>query len=319
MAERKVLNKYIPPDFDPVALNANRDILRNDGYGRGKTTFARRIKGGMSARMLDIRMMFPFTFRCESCRDFTYIGTKMNSKVMRLKEDTYLGIEKHRFFAKCPNCSHQIIFKTDPQHGDYLLESGGTRTYDADRDAQLAAEAVSKEEDEKAEKQDKTEKMMEKADHAYAEYEELERLAALKRRAGRMRDRENAAELSLKRILKEKEIEFESGVNDDDVALFRKQQDEIYRKFSEIEDDYNDHTPASEKCDASTDIPYVDEEEIFEESVSNDVESAKDAEIKGEVIDMTSAKACIKQAMPVVAVKRRCNVIENPFGAYDSD
>lgn len=146
MAERKVLNKYIPPDFDPAALEKYRHVLRNDGYGRGKTTFTRSIKGAMNARMLDIRMMFPFTFRCESCRNFTYIGTKMNSKVMKLKNDTYLGIEKHRFFAKCPHCSHQIIFKTDPQHGDYLLESGGTRSYDANRDADLAAEAISREE-----------------------------------------------------------------------------------------------------------------------------------------------------------------------------
>ncbi|GFE55769.1 hypothetical protein BaOVIS_031730 [Babesia ovis] len=316
MAERKVLNKYIPPDFDPAALHANRDILRNDGYGRGKTTFARRIKGGMSARMLDIRMMFPFTFRCESCRGFTYIGTKMNSKVMRLKEDTYLGIEKHRFFAKCPHCSHQIIFKTDPQHGDYLLESGGTRTYDANRDAQLAAEAVSKEEDEKAEQQDKAEKMMEKADHAYAEYEELERLTALKRRAGRMRDRENAAEISLQRILKEKEIHFESGANDDDIALFRKEQEEIYRKYAEADDD--DSTTSPRYTDSGDQGAPVS---VEEEEIENDVVNEEDygAPAKGAENNVVIRPSSPVRQKPIISVKRRCFAIDNPLLAYDSD
>ncbi|GBE61325.1 hypothetical protein, conserved [Babesia ovata] len=318
MAERKVLNKYIPPDFDPAALHANRDMLRNDGYGRGKTTFARRIKGGMSAHMLDIRMMFPFTFRCESCRNFTYIGTKMNSKVMRLKDDTYLGIEKHRFFAKCPHCSHQIIFKTDPQHSDYLLESGGTRTYDANRDAELAAEAVSKEEDEIAEKRDKTEKMMEKADHAYAEYEELERLTALKRRSGRMRDRENAAELSLQRIQKEKEIQFVPSLDDEDVALFRKQQEEIFLNCSE--ENGSDMFASSTTYDNTTSqSEYV--EEIVDDVDETAFEGGKQELSSENKLDrrLCNSAAVVQQVFPIVSVKKRCNTIVNPFEAYDSD
>ncbi|KAK1442992.1 Saf4/Yju2 protein [Babesia gibsoni] len=318
MAERKVLNKYIPPDFDPAALDANRFILKHDGYGRGKTTFARSIKGGMGGRMLDIRMMFPFTFRCEQCRDFTYIGTKMNSKVMRLKEDTYLGIEKHRFFAKCPHCSNQIIFKTDPQHGDYLLESGGTRTYDANLDAELAADAISKEEDEKANQQDKTEKMMEKADHAYEEYEELERLNALKRRAGRMRDRENAAELSLQRILKEKEIQFEPSINDEDVALFRKQQEEIYRKYAEA-DEYENDSPYHTVSGA-----HDGNEESYEDVDATEDEteepSAQKPNKRGNLMSMgPSPQKCIKQAVPIISKKKPCKAVENPFSGYDSD
>ncbi|EDO05321.1 hypothetical protein BBOV_I002390 [Babesia bovis T2Bo] len=316
MAERKVLNKYIPPDFDPAALHANRDILRNDGYGRGKTTFARRIKGGMSARMLDIRMMFPFTFRCESCRGFTYIGTKMNSKVMRLKEDTYLGIEKHRFFAKCPHCSHQIIFKTDPQHGDYLLESGGTRTYDAHRDAELAAEAISKDEDERAENQDKTEKMIEKADHAYAEYEVLERLTALKRRAGRMRDRENAAELSLQQILKEKKINFESGANDEDIALFHKEQEEMYRKYAEADDNAITSVWCSDT--AEQEVPVSIEEEI-ENDAPEELDEINTSFVTNNGNTIIRASAITVKHLPAVAVKKPCLTIDNPFGGYDSD
>ncbi|KAK2197534.1 Saf4-Yju2 protein [Babesia duncani] len=197
MAERKVLNKYIPPDFDPEAFNRFRDVLRNDGFGKNRTTFARRLKGGINSRGLSIRMMFPFTFRCASCGDFTYVGTKFNSRVQRLYNEDYLGIEKWRFFAKCPHCGHQIVFKTDPQHGDYLLESGGTRTYDADRDARLASETVQNLEDEEAEQLANAERLAVKAREAHKEFEDLERLAEIKRRNLRHREFESKPELVL--------------------------------------------------------------------------------------------------------------------------
>ncbi|EKX72158.1 conserved hypothetical protein [Theileria equi strain WA] len=234
MSERKVLNKYIPPDFDPGLLKKHRHILKSDGFGRKRSGFAK--KFGLHGRVLEIRMMFPFTFRCESCRDFTYVGTKFNSKVQRIEEN-YLGIQKYRFYGKCPNCNHMIIFKTDPKNGDYTLESGGTRTYDANRDAQLAAEAVDKEEEAKAEKQDTTERMLDKANHAYAEYEELERLTALKKRAGRMREREHLADLTLKKIMQEK---FESAANEDELEAFRRDQEKACAEGSLGEDDWNE-------------------------------------------------------------------------------
>ncbi|UKK01541.1 hypothetical protein MACK_002358 [Theileria orientalis] len=249
MSERKVLNKYIPPDFDPDALRRHKKLLKADGFGKKESPLAIKLKYGDS-KLMNIRMMFPFTFRCEACRDFTYVGTKFNSRVQRLDNETYLGIVKWRFFGKCPNCKHEIVFKTDPKNGDYTLESGGTRTYDAHRDEHLASEQLNKEQEEKNETLGTTEKMAEKADHAFAEYEQLERLTALKRRAGRMRERENLAELSLQRLQK-RSLEFEEG-NQEELDLFKREQSELYSKYCEpamLSDDLSGNEDGLETVD----------------------------------------------------------------------
>eukprot|EP00981_Chlorochromonas_danica_P002478 scaffold474_cov169-Ochromonas_danica.AAC.13 len=63
MGERKVLNRYIPPDFDPSLLPK----MKRD-----------------RKQMMEIRMMLPFSLRCKTCGEYMYRGTKFNSK----KEDT---------------------------------------------------------------------------------------------------------------------------------------------------------------------------------------------------------------------------------------
>uniref|UniRef100_A0A3B0N803 Splicing factor YJU2 n=1 Tax=Theileria annulata TaxID=5874 RepID=A0A3B0N803_THEAN len=238
MSERKVLNKYIPPDFDPDALLRYKKVLKSEIL-RKESPLALKLKYGNS-KLMNIRMMYPFTFRCESCRDFTYVGTKFNSRVQRLDNDTYLGIVKWRFFGKCPNCKHEIVFKTDPKNSDYTLESGGTRTYDANKDQQQILQQLNQQQDEKNE-MSTIDKMNMKADHAIEEYEELERLTALKRRAGRMRERELLAEQSLQTLqshnncnsshnLKDNLIEFES-INEEEINLFKLQQNEIFNQL----------------------------------------------------------------------------------------
>ncbi|BAM41515.1 uncharacterized protein TOT_030000777 [Theileria orientalis strain Shintoku] len=272
MSERKVLNKYIPPDFDPDALRRHKKLLKADGFGKKESPLAIKLKYGDS-KLMNIRMMFPFTFRCEACRDFTYVGTKFNSRVQRLDNDTYLGIVKWRFFGKCPNCKHEIVFKTDPKNGDYTLESGGTRTYDAHRDEHLASEQLSKEQEEKNETLGTTEKMAEKADHAFAEYEQLERLTALKRRAGRMRERENLAELSLQRLQK-RSLEFEEG-NQEELDLFKREQSELYSKYCEpamLSDDLSSNDgdlESVEDDDETPDCPLDEESSVSLDNSSN--------------------------------------------------
>ena len=59
MGERKVLNKYFPPDFDPAKLP------------RGKR---------QDHNSMKVRMMLPMSVRCNTCGNFMYKGTKFNCK-----------------------------------------------------------------------------------------------------------------------------------------------------------------------------------------------------------------------------------------------
>eukprot|EP01038_Epipyxis_sp_PR26KG_P012464 gene12464-16718_t len=123
MGERKVLVHYIPPDIDPSIIP------------RTKRT---------KNRMDDIRMMLPFSMKCNTCGEFMYRGTKFNSLKEMLHDETYLGIKKFRFYIKCAVCSSEITFKTDPQNSDYEVESGASRNFEIWRDTETSMEEVIK-------------------------------------------------------------------------------------------------------------------------------------------------------------------------------
>jgi Zn finger protein HypA/HybF involved in hydrogenase expression len=132
MGERKVLNRYIPPDFDPSIIPKFK-----------------REKG----RMIEVRMMLPFSLRCNTCGEYMYRGKKFNSKTERIQDDDYLGIRKLRFYIKCSHCSAEITFKTDPKNADYECESGASRNFEVWRDNEAAIEEATKERED-AEEQD---------------------------------------------------------------------------------------------------------------------------------------------------------------------
>eukprot|EP00741_Cyanophora_paradoxa_P006306 tig00000989_g6113.t1 len=109
MGERKVVNKYYPPDFDPEKL-AKRKCPKND--------------------QIKIRMMMPMSVQCTTCGEYIGAGKKFNSRKETVENDDYLGIKKHRLYMRCPRCSAEFTIKTDPKNSDYTAEHGIRRNFE---------------------------------------------------------------------------------------------------------------------------------------------------------------------------------------------
>lgn len=121
MGERKVLNKYFPPDFDP-SLVPRRKKPKNE--------------------QIEVRMMLPFSIQCAICGEYMYRGKKFNSRKEEVLEENYHGIRIYRFYIKCITCSSEITFKTDPKRGDYVAEHGCQRNFEPWRENEDEEEAA---------------------------------------------------------------------------------------------------------------------------------------------------------------------------------
>ncbi|KAG8899590.1 hypothetical protein FRB99_006565 [Tulasnella sp. 403] len=119
MSERKVLNKYIPPDFDPSKIPRRR-VPRNSQQV--------------------VRLMAPFSMRCNTCGEYIYKGKKFNARKETVEGEDYYGIKIFRFYIKCTLCSAEITFKTDPKNTDYQAEHGASRNFEPWRDEKAVEE-----------------------------------------------------------------------------------------------------------------------------------------------------------------------------------
>lgn len=172
MGERKVLNKYIPADFNPALVP--RGKKPTDG-------------------LIPVRMMLPFSIQCSTCSTFLYRGRKFNSKKEPVKgpEGKYLGIQRFRFYIKCGGCSRPISFLTDPKNADYEMESGGTRNYEVWHDERKTNEQFEKEteEDEKLDGMKALENRVLESQREMAELDALEEIRAMNARHVKMMGR----------------------------------------------------------------------------------------------------------------------------------
>ena len=165
MGERKVLNKYIPADFDPQLVPRGKKPV--DG-------------------LIPVRMMLPFSIQCSTCSTFLYRGRKFNSKKEAVKgvDGKYLGIQRYRFYIKCGGCSRPLTFLTDPKNADYEMETGGTRNYEVWHDERKTNEQFEKdtEEDEKLDSMKALENRVLESQREMAELDALEEIRAMNAR-----------------------------------------------------------------------------------------------------------------------------------------
>ncbi|KJZ75569.1 hypothetical protein HIM_05032 [Hirsutella minnesotensis 3608] len=109
MSERKVLQKYYPPEFDPRQLERRRGP---------KST---------GPRIQEVRLGAPFSMRCTTCGEYIGKGRRFNAKKETRLDEKYLNIQIFIFYIKCTRCCAQIIFRTDPKNADYAMIRGATR------------------------------------------------------------------------------------------------------------------------------------------------------------------------------------------------
>lgn len=84
-----------------------------------------------------VRLMTPFSMRCETCGEYIYKGKKFNARKETVAGETYYSILIFRFYIRCPRCSAEITFKTDPKNADYVAEHGATRNFEPWRDEDI--------------------------------------------------------------------------------------------------------------------------------------------------------------------------------------
>ncbi|KAJ2021360.1 Pre-mRNA-splicing factor cwf16 [Coemansia sp. RSA 376] len=130
MAERKVLNKYIPPDFDPAKIP--------------------RLRLGKS-RQIKVRLMAPFSMRCETCGQWIGKGTKFNARKESVEGEKFHSIQIYRFYIRCQRCAAEITFKTDPENINYEVEKGALRNFEPWREEKALNEEQKQTKDEEEE------------------------------------------------------------------------------------------------------------------------------------------------------------------------
>lgn len=108
MSERKAINKYYPPDYDPSKI---KKVRKNPN------------------QIIKIRMMAPYSMRCLKCNEYIAERRSFNAKKEPTNEK-YLNIKIIRFHIYCPRCNNVITFKTNPQTAGYLPENGAVRNFE---------------------------------------------------------------------------------------------------------------------------------------------------------------------------------------------
>lgn len=109
MSERKAINKWYPPDWDPLK--------------------APKAKKKTNPNAEKVRLMLPFSMKCLSCNEYIAARRKFNAR-KEITAERYMGIKIIKFHIKCPRCNNGIVFQTDPKLAGFIPVEGGARNYE---------------------------------------------------------------------------------------------------------------------------------------------------------------------------------------------
>lgn len=116
MADRKAVNKYYPPDWDPSKGSVNKHQKSHPLRDR-----ARKIDKGI----LVVRFEMPFNVWCLKCQNHVGMGVRYNAE--KSKVGSYYTTPIYQFRMKCHLCDNYFVIRTDPSKFDYCIEEGAQR------------------------------------------------------------------------------------------------------------------------------------------------------------------------------------------------
>ncbi|XP_023026132.2 coiled-coil domain-containing protein 130 homolog [Leptinotarsa decemlineata] len=116
MGERKGVNKYYPPDYDPRAGGLNKFLGTHALRER-----ARKIDKGI----IIIRFEMPYNIWCEGCKNHIGMGVRYNAE--KTKVGMYYTTPVYEFKMKCHLCDNHFVIRADPANLDYVIQSGARR------------------------------------------------------------------------------------------------------------------------------------------------------------------------------------------------
>ncbi|KAF9583350.1 hypothetical protein BGW38_009689 [Lunasporangiospora selenospora] len=123
MADRKAINKYYPPDWDPSKGSINTYVGQHPLRER-----ARKLDQGI----LIVRFELPYNIWCDGCNSPIGKGVRYNAE--KKKVGKYYSTPILSFRMKCHLCDNWFEIQTDPKNTEYVITSGAkrkTETFDA--------------------------------------------------------------------------------------------------------------------------------------------------------------------------------------------